>query len=166
MKVILLKDVPGKGKAGEIKEMSQGYARNFLLPQGLALAVTPAAMKEAESRIQKERGRESADQAKLVELAKQIEGTEIQLQARIGSGDRLFGSITAADIAEELNRVICHSGSEAKNLIDKRNIDIDKPLRQAGNYEVIVKLAKDVKPRITVIIGQENTHGARKITTS
>jgi len=157
MKVILLKDISGKGEAGEVKEVSQGYAKNFLLPQGLALVATPAAIKEAESRAEKERVLESADQAKLVELAKQLEGTEIHLQVRVGSGDRLFGSITAADIAEELNRVICHSEAEVKNLIDKKNIDIDKPLRQVGNYEVIVKLAKDIKPRITVIIERENT---------
>ena len=67
----------------------------------------------------------------------------------------MFGSITAADIAEELNRVIYPSEPEAKNLIDKRIIDIDKPLRQAGSYEVVVKLAKDLKPRITVVIEQE-----------
>ncbi len=157
MKVILLKDISGKGKAGELKEVSQGYARNFLLPQGLALAATPAAINEVELRVGKERALESVDQAKLVELAKQIEGTEIHLQARVGSEDRLFGSITAADIAEELNRAIGHSEPEAKNLIDKKNIDIDKPLRQAGSHEVIVKLAKDLKPRITVTIGQENT---------
>jgi len=157
MKVILLKDISGKGKAGEVKEVSQGYARNFLLPQSLALVATPTAMKEAESRIRREKSQESAGRAKLVELAKQIEGTEIHLRARVGSGDRLFGSITAADVAEELNRVISHSVPEAKALVDKKDIDIDKPLRQTGNYEVIVKLAKDLKPRIAVIIGQENT---------
>ncbi len=137
-------------------EVSQGYAKNFLLPQGLALVATPATIKEAESRIEKKRALEFVDQAKLVELAKQIEGTEIHLQARIGVEDRLFGSITAADIAEELSQIICRSEPEAKNLIDKKNIDMDKPLRQAGNYEVIVKLAKDIKSRIRVIVEQEN----------
>lgn len=159
MKVILLKDISGKGKAGEIKEVSQGYAKNFLLPQGLALAATPTTIKEAELRIRKEKALESADHARLAELAQQIEGTEIRLQARVGSEDRLFGSITAADIAKELNRAICHSEEteQPKNLIDKKNIDIDEPLHQAGNYEVTVKLAKDLKPRIRVIIEQENT---------
>jgi large subunit ribosomal protein L9 len=146
------------------------------------LAATPATIKEAESRIRKEEALESTDHARLAELAQQIEGTEIHLQARVGSGDRLFGSITAADIAEELNRAICHpegalrspchsdpersereeshrSGQapRPKNLIDKKNIDINKPLRQTGSYEVIVKLAKDLKPRIRVVIEQENT---------
>jgi len=148
MKVILLKDVPGKGKAGEVKEVTQGYARNFLLPQGLALAATPTTIKVAESRIQKEKAQGTIDQAKLAEIAKQIEGSEVHLQAHIGAGDRLFGSITAADIAKELNRVTGFT-------IDKRKIDIDKPLRQAGSYEVAIKLAKDLEPKVKVVIEQE-----------
>jgi len=148
MKVILLKDVPGKGKAGEVKEVAKGYAKNFLLPQGLALAATTTAIKETESGIGKEKAQESADQANLIELAKQIEGTEIHLQARVGAGDRLFGSITAADIAEELNRVTGFS-------TDKRKIDIEKSLRQAGSYEVTIKLAKDLEPTIKVVIESE-----------
>lgn len=148
MKIILLKDVPGKGKAGEITEVTKGYAKNYLLPQGLALIATPTIQKQVSLSLEKGKHREAIDQGKMVELAKQIEGTEIHLQARIGAGDRLFGSITAADIADELSRVI---GS----VIDKKDIDIDKPLRQAGNYEVTVSLAKDIKPRITVVVEQE-----------
>jgi len=148
MRVVLLEDVPGKGRAGEIKEVSKGYAKNFLLPRGLALAATPTVTKQVESRLQKERREETIDRDKLAELAQQIEGREIRLEARIGTGERLFGSITAADIAEELSRAI---GS----VIDKKRIDIEKPLRQAGSYEVTVKLAGDLKPQITVTIEQE-----------
>jgi len=148
MKVILLQDVPGKGKAGEVKEVSKGYARNFLLPQGLALAATPITIKEAESRIQKGKAWKLADQAKLAEIAKQIEGREIHLRVYVGAEDRLFGSVTAADIAEELSRV---TGSS----IDKKKIDIDKPLRQAGSYEVAIKLAKDLEPKVKVVIEPE-----------
>ncbi len=149
MKVILLKDLPGEGIAGEMKEVAKGYAKNLLLPQGLALIATPTAIKAAESRIQKEKVQGGLDQAKLAELAKQIEGTEVHFQARIGIGDRLFGSITATDIAEELSQTLGF-------VVDKKNIDIDKPLRQAGNYELTVRLAKDLKPRITVVIEREN----------
>lgn len=160
MKVVLLEDLPGKGRAGEIKEVSKGYAKNFLLPQGLALVATPVVIKQVESRLEKEKAKESIDRDKLVELAQQIEGREIRLQARIGAGERLFGSITAADIAEELSRAI---GS----VIDKKKIDMEKPLRQAGSYEVTVKLASDLKPQITVVIEQEkDRHGRGKITTS
>jgi len=148
MKVILLKDISGKGKAGEIKEVSQGFARNFLLPQGLALIATPAVIKQVDFGLQREENQEIVDQAKLAELAEQIKGSEIHFQARTGAGDRLFGSITAADIAEKLSQTI---GS----VIDKRKIDIDKPLRQVGSHEITIKLAKGLESRITVVIEPE-----------
>jgi large subunit ribosomal protein L9 len=155
MKVVLLEDLPGKGKAGEIKEVSKGYARNFLLPRGLALLATPTIVKQVESRIEKEKLEESIDRDKLVELAQQVEGREIRFEARMGAGERLFGSITAADVAEELGRAI---GSP----IDKKKIDIEKPLRKTGSYEVAVKLASDINPLIMVVIEEEKEAEAKK----
>jgi large subunit ribosomal protein L9 len=152
MKVVLLEDLPGRGKAGEIKEVSKGYARNFLLPRGLALLATPTVIKQVESRLEKEKLEESLDRDKLVELAQQIEGREIRFKARLGAGERLFGSITAADVAEELSRAI---GS----VIDKKKIDIEKSLRKTGSYEVAVKLASDINPQITVVIEGEKEEG-------
>lgn len=148
MKVVLTEDVRGQGKAGEIREVSKGYARNFLLPQGLALVATPALVKEVEFRLQRQRLEETVDREQLVELAQQIEGKEVHFRARIGAGERLFGSITAADIAEELSKAI---GSE----VDKKKIDLEKPLRQTGSHEIAVKLAGDLKPQITVVIEEE-----------
>ncbi|MDH4268953.1 MAG: 50S ribosomal protein L9 [Dehalococcoidia bacterium] len=148
MKVVLLEDIPGKGSAGEIKEVSKGYAKNFLLPRGLALVATPTVMKQVESRLERDMLEESVDREKLVELAQQIEGKEIRFKARMGGGERLFGSITAANVAEELSRSI---GS----VIDKKKIGIEKPFRQTGSYEVAVKLASDIKPKITVLIEEE-----------
>lgn len=155
MKVVLLEDLPGKGKAGEIKEVSKGYARNFLLPHGLALVATPTVIKQVESKLEGERLEEGIDRDKLVELAQQIEGREIRLKARMGAGERLFGSITAADIAEELSRAI---GS----VIDKKKIDVEKSLRQTGSYEVAVNLASDLKPQITVVIEEEEKEEEKK----
>jgi large subunit ribosomal protein L9 len=155
MKVVLLEDVPGKGKAGEIKEVSKGYAKNFLLPRGLALVATPTVIKQVESRLEREKLEGSVDREKLVELAQQIEGREIRLKARMGAGERLFGSITAADVAEELSRAI---GS----VIDKRKIDIEKPFRQTGSYDIAVKLAGDIKPKITVVIEEEEEKETEK----
>lgn len=148
MKVVLTEDVRGQGKAGEIREVSKGYARNFLLPQGLALVATPALVKEVEFRLERQRLEETVDREQLVELAQQIEGKEVRFRARIGAGERLFGSITAADIAEELSKAI---GSE----VDKKKIDLEKPLRQTGSHEIAVKLAGDLKPQITVVIEEE-----------
>lgn len=148
MKVVLLENIPGKGRAGEVREVKRGYARNFLLPRGLAVEATPSVMRENEARLEKERREEAVDRDRLMELAGQIEGKEIHLKARAGEGDRLFGSITAADIAEELSRV---TGLP----VDKKKIDIEKPLRQAGSHEVTVRLAGDIKPQITVVIEEE-----------
>jgi large subunit ribosomal protein L9 len=157
MKVVLLEDLPGKGKAGEIKEVSKGYARNFLLPRGLALLATPTIIKQVESRLEKEKLEESIDRDKLVELAQQIEGRAIRFEARMGAGERLFGSITAADVAEELSRAI-------DSPVDKKKIDIEKPLRKTGSYEVAVKLASDINPQITVVIEEEKEAETEKKT--
>jgi large subunit ribosomal protein L9 len=148
MKVVLLQDVPGRGRTGEIREVSKGYAKNFLLPRGLALIATPDVQKRVELRLEKERIEESVDRERLVELAQQIEGKEIRFRARIGAGERLFGSITAADVAEQLSGAI---GS----VVDKKKIDIEKPFRQTGSYEIAVKLASDIRPNITVFIEEE-----------
>ena len=148
MKVVLLEDLPGKGRAGDIKEVNKGYAKNFLLPRGLAMVATPTVIKQGEARLERGKLEESVDRDKLVELAQQIEGREINLKARMGVGERLFGSITAADVAEELSRAI---GS----VIDKKKIDIGESLRKTGSYEVAVKLASDLNPQITVVIEEE-----------
>jgi len=155
MKVVLLEDVPGKGRAGQIKEVNKGYAKNFLLPRGLALVATPAIIKQVESRLEKERFEESVDHEKLVELAQQIEGKEIHFKARSGTGERLFGSITAADVAEQLSKSI-------GVVVDKKKIDLEKPLRLTGSHEVVVKLASDIRPQITVVIEEEKEEGETK----
>jgi large subunit ribosomal protein L9 len=155
MKVVLLEDVPGKGRAGQIREVSKGYAKNFLLPRGLALIATATVVKQVESRLEKEKLEESIDREKLVELAQQIEGKEIRFKARMGAGERLFGSITAADVAEQLSGAI---GS----VVDKKKIDIEKPFRQAGSYEIAVKLASDIRPEITVVIEEEEKETEQK----
>lgn len=148
MKVVLLQDVPGKGKAGEIREVPKGYAKNFLLPRGLALVATPAVVKQVEAKLERQKLEESVDRQKLLELAQQIEGKEIRFKARGEGEGRLFGSVTAADIAEELGRVV---GS----VIDKKDIDIEQPFRQTGSYTVAVKLASDIKPQVTLVIELE-----------
>ena len=155
MKVVLLEDVPGKGRAGQIKEVNKGYAKNFLLPRGLALVATPAIIKQVESRLEKERFEESVDHEKLVELAQQIEGKEIHFKARSGTGERLFGSITAADVAEQL-------GKSIGVVVDKKKIDLEKPLCLTGSHEVVVKLASDIRPQITVVIEEEKEEGEAK----
>jgi len=148
MKVIFLKDVKGKGKAGEIKDVSNGYAINYLVRNGLALSATLGAIKQAEQKIKKDDIQKELSLEKLAEIAGQIEGQTIHIQGRTGTGERLFGSITASAIAEELNKLL-------DSPVDKRKIVLDNALREIGSYEVTIKLSKDLEPKITVIIERE-----------
>lgn len=148
MKVIFLTDVPSKGQAGEIKVVSDGYARNFLFPKGLAQVATPEVIKRAEIGLRGKMTEESSNKEEMAKLAEQIEGIQICLKARVGAEDRLFGSITEANIAEELSRIV---GAP----IDKRQVVLDNPLRQIGEYEIAIRLATDLGARIKVIIEPE-----------
>jgi large subunit ribosomal protein L9 len=148
MKIIFLKDVQGKGKAGEIKEVSNGYAMNYLIRNGLALPATAGVIRQSAQRIKNADIQKELSLEKLTEIAEQIEGQTIHIQARSGAGERLFGSITASAIAEELNKLLSSS-------IDKRKIVLDKALREIGSHQVTIKLSKELEPKITVIIERE-----------
>ena len=148
MKVVFLEDVSAKEKKGDIKDVSDGYARNYLLPRGLALPATPAAIKEAK-KITEERERKRARQHdEYVELAKQIEGKELRFKAKASSKGTLHGSITTADIAAELSNLINVD-------IDRKKIALKTPLHKVGTHEVDVVLAKDASAKIAVIIEGE-----------
>jgi len=144
MKVIFLEDVSKVAKAGETKEVVDGYGRNFLIPQKLALPVSPAAvnMVAAQRRKQVQTGSE------LAEMASQLEGKEIILKARAGAKERLHGSITSADIASELQ-------SSTGIVVDKRKIELAEPIHQLGSYEIAIRLAKDIMPKIKVVVAEE-----------
>ena len=148
MKVIFLKDVSRVAKAGDVKVVAEGYGRNFLLPQGLALLATPSALKAAEIQIQKDREEEDHFAAELGQLAEQLEGFAITFKAKVVEEDRLYGSIRDGDIAGELSQL---TGIE----IEKRQIELEEPIRQLGEHEVTVRLSKDLVPKITVIVTQE-----------
>ncbi|GAI59618.1 50S ribosomal protein L9 [subsurface metagenome] len=150
MKVIFLQDVPNVARAGEMKEVASGYGRNFLIPQKLALLVSSPAinMIEAQCRINARNQQQTG--AGLVELANQLDGREVFLKARVGAKDRLYGSITNADIAAELE-------SATGLVIDKKKIELAKPINQLGSYEVTIRLAKDVIPKIKVTVTEEET---------
>jgi large subunit ribosomal protein L9 len=148
MKVIFLQDVPNVARAGEVKEVANGYGRNFLIPQNLALLAKPGAtsMIEAQSMIKAQ----AESQAKLIELANQLDGSEVTLKARAGAKERLYGSITTADIAAELQ-------NSAGLVVDKRKIELAEPIRQLGSYEVAIRLAKDTIPKVKVRVTEEET---------
>jgi large subunit ribosomal protein L9 len=145
MKVIFVKDVPGSGEVGEVKEVARGYGRNYLLPNGLAVEASVGAMKQAESRIRLEKERKEQESKKLELLAGRLQGKELHFKARVGTEDKLFGSITAAHIAEELSKA-------ADTTVDKKHIVLERPLREAGSHEVLIKLSGKAEATVTVII--------------
>jgi len=149
VKVIFLQDVPNIAKAGEIKEVANGYGRNFLIPRKLALPAKSQDITAIETQI-KTRAHISAEtETELVELASHLDGKEIILKARVGAKDRLYGSITSADIAAELE-------SATGSAVDKRKIELANPIRQLGSHEVPIRLAKDIVPKITVTVIDED----------
>ncbi|MGD0352220.1 MAG: 50S ribosomal protein L9 [Dehalococcoidia bacterium] len=147
MKVIFLKDVP-KGKRGEIKEVADGYARNFLFPKGMALPATPSATKEAKLLLDKKVEHQTRQQEEQSKVAQELEGKELQFKAKAGAKGRLHGAITSANIAEELSRV---TGLE----IDKKRVEMDEPLHQLGDYEIVINLGTGSVAKIKVIIEEE-----------
>jgi large subunit ribosomal protein L9 len=144
MKVVFLQDVPHVAQAGEVKEVADGYGRNFLIPKKLATLANPQAIKQIETKD----SLKSQIKAELIELARQLEGKEVSFKARAGAKDRLYGSITSADIAAELNNTTGLA-------IDKRKIELDEPIRQLGIYEIAIRLARDIVPKIKVTVTEE-----------
>jgi len=150
MKVIFLQDVPNVAQAGEIKEVANGYGRNFLFPKKLALLASSSASSVIKAQHQIKTSDQTQIETELVELANQLEGREVNLKARVGAKDRLYGSITSADIAGELENT-------AGLVIDKRKIELVESIRQLGSYEIAVRLAKDIIPKIKVTVTEEET---------
>jgi len=148
MKVIFLQDVPNVAQAGEIKEVANGYGRNFLIPKKLALLASSSASSVIKAQHQIKTSDQAQIETELVELANQLEGREVNLKARVGAKDRLYGSITSADIAGELENT-------AGLVIDKRKIELAESIRQLGSYEIAVRLAKDIIPKIRVTVTEE-----------
>ncbi len=155
MKVIFLQDVPNVAQAGEIKEVANGYGRNFLFPKKLALLASSSASSVIKAQHQIKTSDQAQIETELVELANQLEGREVNLKARVGAKDRLYGSITNADIAGELE-------STAGLVVDKRKIELAEPIRQLGSYEIAVRLAKDIIPKIKVTVTEEETTPEKK----
>jgi large subunit ribosomal protein L9 len=144
MKVIFLEDVPNVAKAGDTKEVADGYGRNYLLPKKLALVSKPGAVASVKAQIAAK-----AETEKFKKLAAEIEGKEITLAVKMGAKDRMHGSITAANVATELQNAIGQA-------IDKRKLEMEDSIKQLGNYEIAVKLAKGIEPKFKLnVVGKE-----------
>ncbi|MBE7899385.1 50S ribosomal protein L9 [Paenibacillus polymyxa] len=142
MKVIFIKDMKGQGKKGQVKEVSDGYAANFLLPRGIARPATEGNMKTLENQNAAEEKRKQEEKEEAQVLGKKLEETTIQLKAKAGEGGRLFGAITSKQIAE----AVAKTGIK----LDKRKIELEEPIRTLGVTQMTVKLHPEVKATLKV----------------
>jgi len=142
MKVILSKDVKDLGKKGQVAEVSEGYARNFLLPRGLAIIATEGASRSLDQEKQAQARKKEREQKEAEGLVARLNQTTVQITAKAGENGRLFGAVTAQDIVDKL---------AAEGLkVDKRRLDLAQPIKVAGSYKVLVKVHPEITATITV----------------
>lgn len=145
MIVILLKDVKGTGKEGEVVKVSDGYARNMLLPKGLAKEATDGNIRNLEKQKALAEAKQEEKRAAAQEMANKIETVGVTIKTKSGEGGRLFGSITSKDIAAALK-------DQHKITVDKKNIDLDSPIKQTGDFNIPIKLFYGVSADIKVTV--------------
>jgi len=146
MKVLLKSDVPKIGKKGELLEVKEGYARNFLIPNGLAIEASGGALKQVEEEKKASDRKKAKEKEEAQTLADKLKGLSIVLKHKAGEEGRLFGSITSAEIAEALKQ----KGFE----IDKKKIVLDEPIRLVGSHEAKIKLHHDVTAILPVQVAK------------
>lgn len=153
MKVILLSELKRKGGEGDIVEVADGYANNYLFPQKIAVAATKGNLKQLEQRKHNIATREAARIEEAQALKAALDDLSVKVEARVGEEGVLFGSITAAMIADALK--------EAEDIeIDRKRIDLKNPIKTAGKHEVVVSIYRDIKSNLTVVVGNEETFTA------
>ena len=148
MKVILLKDIKGTGKKGEVKEVSDGYARNFLLPKKMVIVADNTAVKELNEKNKAAENKAQKEYEAAVELGKKMKEMNIVMYSKAGDGGRLFGSITSKDIAEQLKK-------QHDIVVDKRKVLLNEPIRVLGSTNVEIKIHQKVITKIRVDVREK-----------
>lgn len=148
VKVILMKDVKALGKKGDVKEVADGYARNFLFPRSLAMEASAGNMKNLDQEKQVAKHRKDIEEANARELAERLNKVEVLFKVKVGEGGRLFGSITGKEIAEEIRRV---SGLA----VDKKQIELGEVIKTLGQHTVDIKLYPGVSAKTKVTVEPE-----------
>ena len=149
MEIILRDHIDNLGRRGDIVDVANGYARNYLLPQKLALPVTPANRRQVERERVVADAREADERARAESFAERLRGIECVIPRRVGETGTLYGSVTSADVADHLR---------ARDIeIDKRRIQLGEPLKELGEFPVTVKLHRDVSMELTVKVVKEET---------
>ena len=147
MKVVFIKAVEN-AKAGDVKDVADGYARNFLLPRGLARAATPEALKQLESQREAEAKRAARVKAEAEALAAQISGITLRIGAKVGANKRLHGSVTAGEIVNELKK-------QHDLTLDRRDVALADPIKKLGDFEVSIKIGHGLEPKLKVVVAEE-----------
>ncbi len=145
MEVLLLKDIRRLGKAGEIKKVADGYARNYLLPRGLAVIATQGAIRRTEVQRAIEQQRDERIHTDSTALAERLAGLTLVFEAKASEKGKLYGSITTADIAAEIER-------RTEEPIDKRKIELDEPIHLLGQHKVLVRLPSGIVSEVAVLV--------------
>lgn len=148
MRVILKREVAGLGRPGDVKDVADGYAQNFLLPRGLAVEATAGEMKVLARARDAKRAKEDRAHADAEELAKRLSETTLMFRLKAGEQGKTFGSVTSKDIADALKK-------EHKVDIDKTKVHLPEPLKSLGAHKVEIRLLTDVRPSVTVAIEAE-----------
>lgn len=154
MKVVFVEEVVGTALPGEVKEVKNGFARNYLLPRGLAVPATKEALQRAEALAKKEEKRQTGLDAEARRLVERLEGQKVTIRARVGDQGRLYGSVTAADIAAKLQELL---GEE----FDRRRILLHVPIREAGTRMVTLRLTRNVSHQLEVEVEPEDSSRRR-----
>ena len=148
MKVLFKKDVADVAKAGQLKEVADGYARNFLIPRGLAVAATPAALRQVADSQAAATRRAGEEEQEARQLKARLEAQPIVLQSKAGAQGRLYGSVTTADVAEAVQRQVGAT-------LDRRAMEIADPIRSVGTHQVAARLHRSVTATLTVEVRAE-----------
>lgn len=143
MKVVFLQEVEGSGRTGEVKNVADGFARNYLLPRKLAAPATDHNIRIAQARVDAEAKSQAKLDADAAVLAERIVGHTVTLTAKAGPQGRLYGSVTARDIAEALEGPLGH-------LLEHRQVELEEPIRQVGVFEVPLRLSRNVRATVQV----------------
>lgn len=150
MKVIFIEDVPNVARAGDIREVADGYGRNFLVPRKLAAVATARAIEDAKVEVEKRARQRAKTESEMKEIAALLEGHEVVLTAKTGGKQKLYGSVTAEDIAAAVEK-------DLGSVVDKRKIEIPESIRELGSYEVVLRFTSDISATIKVTVKGEET---------
>lgn len=145
MKLVLTQDVVKLGKVGDVKDVADGYARNFLLPRGLAVEATAGQLKRLQEQREQEKRREEKNRTSLQALATRLEGATVTFSMRVGEGGKLYGSISSKDVGDALEE---QAGIE----VDRRRVELEEPIRTLGAHKVGVHVASELHPQVTVVV--------------